>query len=79
MACVVPHNLCIERGNLGPRKFDFTSDHASNRRLSPEEVRHALPLRSTNQKNFELNEKSQALKVPKALTAKMWKKKEDPL
>ena len=72
MACVVVlHNLCIDRGDLVPRKFDLTSDHASNKRLSPDEVRDALAL----QKNFEINEKPQALKVRKALTAKMWKEK----
>ena len=76
MACVVVlHNLCIDRGDLVPRKFDLTSDHASNKRLSPDEVRYALALQSTNQKNFETNEKPQALKVRKALTAKMWKEK----
>ena len=77
LACVVLHNLCIERGDLVPRKFDLTSNHASNKRLCSEEVRDALALRSTNQKNFEVNKKSQALKVRKALTAKMWKEKED--
>ena len=57
LACVVVlHNLCIDRGDLVPRKFDLTSDHASNKRLSPAEVRYAL-------------------KVRKALTAKMWKEK----
>ena len=29
LACILLHNLCIERGNLVPRKFDLTSDHAS--------------------------------------------------
>ena len=37
LACVVLHNLCIELGDLVPRKFDLTSDHSSNRRLSPGE------------------------------------------
>ena len=77
LACVVLHNLCIERGDLVPRKFDLTSDHASNKRISPKEVRDASALRSTNQKIFEVNKKSQLLKVRKALTAKMWKEKED--
>ena len=58
--------LCIERGDLVPRKFDLTLDHASNKRLSPEEVRDALALRSTSQKNFEVNKKSPALKVRKS-------------
>ena len=61
--CVVPHNLCIERGYLFPRKFDLTLDHALNKRLSPKEGRDALALRNTNQNNFEVNNKPQALKV----------------
>ena len=77
LACVVLHNICIERGDLVPRKFDLTLDHASNKRLSPEEVRNVLVLRNTNQKNFEVNKKSKAEKVRKVLTAEMWKEKED--
>ena len=50
--CIVLHNLCIERGYLVPRKFDLTLDHASNKRLSPEEVRDVIALRSTNQKKI---------------------------
>ena len=42
-------------------------------------MRATLALQSTNQKNFEVNKKSQALKVRKALTAKMWKEKENSL
>ena len=76
MACVVLHNICIECGNLFLRKFDLTLDHASNRRLSPGEVMNVLALGSTNQKNFEINKKSQALK---AFTAKMRKEKKDSL
>ena len=51
----------------------------SNKSLSPEEARDALALRNMNQKNFEVNRKSHALKVWKALTAKMWKENEDSL
>ena len=79
LACVVFHNLCIERGDLVPRKFVLTLNHASNKRLSPEEVRGVLALRSTNRKNFEVNKKSEVLKVRKALTAKIWKEKKDLL
>ena len=75
LACVVVHNRCIERGDLVPRKFDLTLDHTSNKLLSLEEVRDALAWRSMNQGNFEVNKKSQALKVRKALTATMWKEK----
>ena len=79
MVCVVLHDLDIERGDLVPRKFDLTSDHASSKHLSPEEVRNALALRSANQKNFEVNKISQTFKVRKALAAKMWKEKEGSL
>ena len=48
------HNLCTERRDLVPRKSDLTLDHASNKRLSPEEVRDVLALRSTNQKTLKL-------------------------
>ena len=61
LACVVLHNFCIELGDLVPRKFDLNSDHASNRRLSPGEGMDILVLGSTNQKNFEVNKKSQKL------------------
>ena len=76
LACVVLHNLCIELRDLVPRKFDLTLDHASNKRVSPEEVRDILALRKTNEKHFEVNKKSRAAKVRNALTASMWKEKE---
>ena len=79
LVCVVLHNLCFESGDLFPRKFDLTTDHASNRRLIPGEVMDVLALRSTNKKNFEVNKKSEALKVQKAFTAKMWKENKDSL
>ena len=77
LGCVVLHNICIERGDLVPRIFDLTLDHASNKRLSSEEVRNVLVLRNTNQKNFEVNKKSKAEKVRKVLTTEMWKEQED--
>ena len=79
LVCVVLHNLCLESGDLFPRKFDLTTDHASNRRLSPGEVMDVLALGSTNKKNFEVNKKSEALKVQKAFTAKMWKENKDSM
>ena len=39
LACVVLHNLCIESGDLVPKKSDVTLDHAPNKRLSSEDVR----------------------------------------
>ena len=38
---------------------------------------NALALRKTNEKHFEVNKKSRAAKARNALTANMWKEKED--
>lgn len=79
LACVVLHNICIERGDLVPRKFDLTLDHASNKRLNPDEVRDILALRNTKQKNFEINKISSATKIRAALTSALWREKTDIL
>ena len=77
LASVVLHKLCIELGDLVPRKFDLTLDHAANKRLSPEEVRDVLALRKTKQKNFEINKKSASVAVRNALTKTLWKENKD--
>ena len=71
------HNLCTGRSDLVPRKFDLSLGHAPN--ISPGEVMDVLAVGSTNQKNFEVNKKSQALKVRKTVAAKIWKEKKDSL
>ena len=73
LTCVVLHNLCIERGDLVPRKFDLTFDHASNKRLSTKEVRDILALRNTKQKSFQIDKLSSASKIRSALTKVFWK------
>ena len=75
LASVVLHNLCIDQGDLVPRRFDLTLDHASNKRLSPEEVRDVLTLTDTNQKNYEENRPA-AVKVRNALTKSLAKENE---
>ena len=77
LASVVLHNLCIELGDLVPRKFDLTLNHAANKRLSPEEVRDVLALRNTKQKNFEINKKSASVAVRNALNKTLWKENKD--
>ena len=77
LASVVLHNLCIELGDLVPRKFDLTLDHAAKKCLSPEEVRDVLALRNTKQKNFEINKKSASVAVRNALTKTLWKENKD--
>ena len=53
LAYVVLYNLCIERGDLVPRKLCLTSDHASNKCLSPEEVKDALDYEARIKKTFK--------------------------
>lgn len=77
LACVVLHNICIERGDLAPRAFDLTANHASNKRLSSEEVRDILELRNTRQKDFEINKLSPASKIRNALTESFSKEQEE--
>ena len=77
LSCVVLHNLCIELGDLVPRNFDLTLDHASNKRLSPEEVRDVLALTNSRQKHFEIQRKSAAVTVRNALTESFWEENND--
>ena len=76
LACVVLHNICIDRGDLIPRKFDLTLNHAENKRMTSEEVRDMLSLTNLKQKNFGIDRKSAAKAVRSALTKKFWKEKE---
>ena len=38
LACVILHNVCIDKGDTVPRHWDFTKDPASNKRRPKEEV-----------------------------------------
>ena len=77
LACVALHNICIELGDLVPRNFDLTMDRASNKRLSPEEVRDVLSLTNSKQKQFEKEKKSAAVTGRKALTEMFWEENND--
>ena len=76
LACVILHNLCIDRGDLVPRHFDLTVNHASNKRLSSEEVRDLLDLRNTKQKDFVIDKLSPAKKIRDRLTESLWEEQE---
>ena len=52
-ACVIPHNICIDKGNLVPRKFDLSYDIASNKRRGSNELRDLLDLADSNVKNLQ--------------------------
>ena len=53
LACVILHNICIDKGDLVPRKFDLAYDIASNKRRESNELRDLLDLTDSNVKNFE--------------------------
>ena len=48
-----PHNICIDKGDLVPRKFDLTYDIASNKLRESNELRDLLDLTDSKVKNFE--------------------------
>ena len=40
LASVVLHNLCIDKGDFIPRKFDLTFDHMTNNCRDRSDLRH---------------------------------------
>ena len=62
LAFVILHNICIDKGDLVPRKFDLTYDIASNKRRESNELRDLLNLTDSNVNNLE-NERVVAVKV----------------
>ena len=48
LACVVLHNLCIDKGDFIPRKFDLTFDHMTNKHRDRTELRDILHLTNSN-------------------------------
>ena len=42
LACIVLHNICIEKGDLITQNLDFTYDSVTNRKRSSEELRDIL-------------------------------------
>ena len=43
--CLVLHNLCIELGDMIPRNWDMTVDHATNKRRPQNEIQDVLLMR----------------------------------
>ena len=50
LACVVLHNMCVEKGNLIPRKLDLAFDDITNKRRNSDDVRDLLDLINTGSK-----------------------------
>ena len=44
LACVILHNIYIDKRDLVPRKFDLTYDIPSNKHSEPHELRDLLDL-----------------------------------
>ena len=44
LACIVLHNVCIERGDMIPRRYDLTMDPDHNKRRDRNELRDLLDL-----------------------------------
>ena len=74
LACIILHNICIERKDLVPRKYDLTLDPASNKRRSSKEVRDLLDLSETKS-DFLGKGMPAAERVRNAIKDKFWREK----
>ena len=75
LACVVLHNICIEKGDLVPRNLDLTVDQATNKRRSRDEIRDLLALTGPRQyRNFQ-TDKNAGVKVRNTITRTFWDEK----
>ena len=70
LACVILHNICIDKGDLAPRKFDLIYDITSNERRESNELRDLLDLMDSDVKNYG-NEP-----VVEVLTEVFWSERE---
>ena len=48
LACIVLHNICIDRGDSAPRQWDLSRDPVSNKRRPRDGVRHCRRIPDTN-------------------------------
>ena len=67
LACVVFHNLCIDKEDIIPRKFDLSYDHVTNKRSGRAELRDMLNLTNSRLKNYDTG-RSEGVKVREAIT-----------
>ena len=73
LACIVLHNICIEKGNLISQNLDFTYDPVTNRKRLSEELRDILNM-VTGAYTIENSKGSQS--VRKALSDYFWEQQE---
>ena len=78
LACIVLHNICIEKGDIIPRKLDLTIDSLSNKRRERSDLRDQLDLIDTRQRLFDSGKQS-AINVRNAVADSLWMEKENAI
>ena len=73
LACVVLHNICIDKGDSAPRTWDLSRDPVSNKRRPKDEVRRILRMRSCRR---VADTNQNAIKIREALKMKFWHEKQ---
>ena len=73
LACIVLHNICIEKGDSISRKLDLSYDKNDNTRKSPEELRRILKMVSS--KSYLDTSKGAAI-LRNNICDYLWSKKE---
>ena len=74
-ACVILHNICIDKESLVPRKFDLAYGITSNKRRESNELRD-LRLTHSKGKNFKTGQVV-AVKVRDKITEVFWSEREE--
>ena len=67
-ACVVLHNLCKDKGDFIPRKFDLTFDHMTNKRRDRAELRDILHLANSNRPDYAGIGRGRGIKIRNVIT-----------
>ena len=75
LGCVVLHNLCIDKGDFMPRKFDLTFDHMTNKRRDRAELRDILHLTNSNRPNYTDIGRGRGIKIRNTITQIFWDEK----
>ena len=73
-ARVVLHNLCIDKEDIIPRKFDLSYDHVTNKRRDRAELRDMPNLTNSRLKNYDTG-RGEGVKVREAITKAFWDEK----
>ena len=64
---IIWHNLCIEKEDIIPRKFDLSYDHITNKPRDRAELRDMLNLTNSRLKNYDTG-RGEGVKVREAIT-----------